>query len=1242
MTNTATRETIESALQDFSKKNLRDNALRLFKTLGYESNRTIKIGSVADFSEHFDPEKKLDHPTAFREQWKSVELLFQITDTELSQALDSKNSVVSSNNLKSYIFFAVDLYEKNYSRSTLASITRRINQVFHMPVLVLYRYSDRISIAVINRRISKREESKDVLGKVSIIYNVSTTQPHAGHIAIIESFSIRELVEAHGAIHSFDDLHAAWEEVFNVELLNKRFYEEISNWFFWARSQVEFPADLEPDNEKRNSMSVITLLTRLIFCWFLKEKDLVPQNLFEKAEISQHLKSLKDDDDNYYRAVLQNLFFATLNQKMDKKLRQFAEDQTSSSRIKEEGGVKNLYRYQEEFVDPEAALGLFANVPFLNGGLFACLDHEVKKGKVLYADGFTRDKRKMAHVPNFLFFSGQQTVDLSADYGQNQKKNAHVNGLLNILKRYKFTIAENTPVEQEIALDPELLGKVFENLLASYNPETCTTARTATGSFYTPRSIVDYMVDESLKSYFFNALHAAFPGTSGQFFEKELAELLSYGDQTTNLSIDQIDVLVRSIDACNILDPACGSGAFPMGILHKLVHVLKKLDSENTIWKRIQLEKAEGNDKHTKVIENNFSQKNELDYARKLYLIANSIYGIDIQPIAIQISKLRFFISLICDQKVSGNKAENRGIQPLPNLETRFVAANALIELSKNNQLSVFHNPRIQYLGRLLEQIRHDYFSAQDRKDKLEQDDEDKRNEIIAELDQRSISDDVRLRANWKKIAQWNPYDHFDAAGFFEPTWMFGKAVSGGFDIIIGNPPYIKEDINKSAFSGVKESECYQGKMDLWYLFGARALDILKPGGTLAYIATNNWTTNDGASKFRNKLLKEAQLLSFIDFGNYKIFSAGVQTMILIAQKSSENKRYSVNYGRVHNDKITRAQLAEFLTAEFNISNQDYEKYCVSDFLRDDYIDSYINFVPPKIQSVLTKMRSANAIYLKERTEIFSGIDILQDFVSKKHIPRLKIKSEVGDGIFVLNEQEKNSVQWNQAELEKLKPYYRPKEIHRYFAEEHNQLWLIYTGASDNRSIGSLPNIKRHLDKFQPVLTSVNKPYGLHRQRDENNFLGSKILCVRKCQRPAFSLVSFPAYVGRTFMLIKTAKLDLWALLAILNSKLITFWLIFKGKRQGNQFQVDSVPLQQIPIALPNSDAVQKLKTLAQSRMQVSDNADGKAIEQKIDALVFEIYKLTATEIETVETIVSSLVQEDSDDGAEELDEDED
>jgi len=254
------------------------------------------------------------------------------------------------------------------------------------------------------------------------------------------------------------------------------------------------------------------------------------------------------------------------------------------------------------------------------------------------------------------------------------------------LQEYNFTIDENTPIDQEVALDPELLGKVFENLLASYNPETATTARKATGSYYTPREIVDYMVQESL----FNYLIDKYPNID----QSKLKELLSYSENSIDLTDTEIDYIIAALDNIKILDPACGSGAFPMGALHKIVYALQKLDPDNSRWKNLQIDKV---NKETNVIfhqtdknerEARLKELNEMfdesinypDYTRKLFIIENCIYGVDIQTIAIQISKLRFFISLVLDQKVDNTK-ENMGIRALPNMETKFVAANTLIGL---------------------------------------------------------------------------------------------------------------------------------------------------------------------------------------------------------------------------------------------------------------------------------------------------------------------------------------------------------------------------------------------------------------------------------------------------------------------------------------------------------------------------------------------------------------------------------
>ena len=370
-----------------------------------------------------------------------------------------------------------------------------------MPVMVLIKHlvdkQPVLSIAVINRRKNKREDHKDVLEKATIISDISFAAPHRGHLDILASFAKNNLIHPKKeVIRDFDTLHAAWEQIFNVELLNARFYKELANWYFWALDQVDFPADLEPDKDKRNATGLIRLLTRLIFCWFLKEKNLIPEKLFHPTDLANLLKGFDPESETsstYYQAILQNLFFATLNQRMGKDgkgqpYRLFATDE-GFAKNRATYDVNTLYRYEKLFRDePDAALAHFADIPFLNGGLFECLDRtEDGTDKKRYLDGFSRNAKKRPRVPDRLFFDEGETADLSEVYGDKKRKAERVTGLITILNRYKFTIVENTPIDQEIALDPELLGKVFENLLASYNEETKTTARKQTGSFYTPR-----------------------------------------------------------------------------------------------------------------------------------------------------------------------------------------------------------------------------------------------------------------------------------------------------------------------------------------------------------------------------------------------------------------------------------------------------------------------------------------------------------------------------------------------------------------------------------------------------------------------------------------------------------------------------------------------------------------------------------------------------------------------------------
>ncbi len=724
--NPDTRQQIAAALLAFSGPDLRTASIGLLNTLGYRSDKTLDLDNAPDaFLAEFDKrDRKFRKEKALFERWKSIEFLFQITDHEVRNAGGQGmlfDSGFDHGNYLSYLFFALDLEKGHYTRTQAAEITREINLLFDMPAMLLMRHNGVLTFSVIDRRLHKKDQSRDVLEKVKLIRDIRHQNPHRAHIEILHDLALPTLMEKHEC-RDFKQLHDAWRTTLDTNELNRKFYRELADWYFWALDHVEFPSDVEANAATRNATSVIRLLTRLIFCWFLKEKGLIPADLFSERKLAGILKSLDGADNTFYPAILQNLFFGTLNQRMnagDRQNRKFANDGPFLER-KDEYGVKNLYRYQKLFaVSEEEAVDLFSDIPFLNGGLFDCLDKEDDTGKVLYVDGFTRNERKQPKVPNFLFFSDYQTLDLSNAYGDKKRKKEKVRGLINLLHSYKFTVTENTPIEEEIALDPELLGKVFENLLASYNPETGTTARKQTGSFYTPREIVNYMVNESLIAYLEGRLKAKMPQLGEtEELQGRLRELFAYTEKAPPFNEEEVVALIDAIDTCKILDPACGSGAFPMGILHKLVFILGRIDPHNKRWKEKQIAKAEqipdvsAREVAVGAIEKDF-ETNDLDYGRKLYLIENCIYGVDIQPIAIQISKLRFLISLICDQRTNRNKAQNRGVRPLPNLETKFVAADTLISLDRGPDQLLLTDLRLPKLENELAAIRHRHFAAQ-------------------------------------------------------------------------------------------------------------------------------------------------------------------------------------------------------------------------------------------------------------------------------------------------------------------------------------------------------------------------------------------------------------------------------------------------------------------------------------------------------------------------------------------------
>lgn len=918
MTPSELKTKIQSAIKSMKAPDLSSSTLEFFSTLGYNTNRRAPFAekTFQFFRDSFlDGQTRFNNEKALVSEWKSVDLLFQLSKDEISpnHALFNTNRV-DNTIIETYLFFAIDLTAPEYSRSALAASTREINKVFPMPVMVLFRHGPNVTISVVNRRLHKRNEQQDVLEKVTLIKDISLHNPHRGHTEIVFDLSFSELQRVHG-FTNFVELHNAWQKTLDTKELNKRFYRELSNWYFWAMREVTFPKppstsdninnapEQEQNIREHNAKNLIRLLTRILFVWFVKEKNLIPEELFDAKYIGTHLihgfqpnhkkNSAILENDRYYRAILQNLFFATLNQDVGKRAFHRRGQDVDSS---------NLMKYENYFKDPKLFIRLVEGiVPFMNGGLFECLDEPDDPNKhkadfTIYHDGFSENKDNPLNVPDFIFFASDEHVDLSDELGDRKQKNVTVRGLVNILNSYKFTVAENTPVEEDIALDPELLGRVFENLLASYNPETKTTARKQTGSFYTPREIVNYMVDESLKAYLINKLV-----TGSGMLQNDAATridlLLGYNEEDHLFDSKQTTALIRAIDSCKILDPACGSGAFPMGMLQKLVYVLHKLDPQNKLWKDSQIKKTMTIDDPSireqviQDIETAFTN-NELDYGRKLYLIENCIYGVDIQPIAIQISKLRFFISLIVDQH-SDNSKENFGIRPLPNLETKFVAANTLIGIARPpEQNNMFDDKALEELEHSLKDVRHRLFNAKTSTNKwnLKKQDQELRYQLG-----HILSSSGWPTESARQLAGWDPFDQNSSSQFFDLELMFGMA--HGFDMLIGNPPYGASypDEHKKYFLKTYEStrtikNVQKGSLDTFSIFIELGYRLLKTNGNLHYIVPLSITSSDSMAGLHNLLETNCSIIRVSSYAvrPQPIFeNAVVNTSIIFFIKTS-------------------------------------------------------------------------------------------------------------------------------------------------------------------------------------------------------------------------------------------------------------------------------------------------------------------------------------------------------------------
>ena len=726
---------------------------------------------------------------------------------------------------------------------------------------------------------------------------------------------------------------------------------------------------------------------------------------------------------------------------------------------------------------------------------------------------------------------------------------------------------------------------------------------------------MNYMVDEALVM----TLAGEVSPTDGdtQFWMERLHYLFDYAKVFDNASewfdSRESDEVVRAISELKILDPAVGSGAFPMGALHKLTLALRRLDSNNRRWEQLQRDRAEKRaqaafkisdqqERDVELIEisDTFEHYRDSDFGRKLYLIQNSIFGVDIQSIACQIAKLRFFISLAIEQEPDRD-ADNFGIKPLPNLETRFVTANTVIGLGRERILT---SARAQALEHELGENRERHFHATTRSQKLacKREDKELRQELATEL--RNIgmpADDA------DKVATWDPYDQNASADWFDPEWMFG--ITDGFDVVIGNPPYVRHEQIRHLRPVLRNQyDCYTSTADLYVYFYERGFRLLRDNGILAYISSNKYFRSAYGRILREFLVRHTTLFQLIDFGDAPVFTSIAYPSIIIASKThaQDNHLRALNWEPGPSiDEFGTVFQTEGFTMPQNALTADGWR-----------------LTSPAALILLERLRNAGQP-LGEYVggQLYSGI-----------------KTGLNEAFVVDRETRDRLIAEHPSSARVLKPFLRGRDVKRWqvnFAEKY----LIKIESSENRehpwsgqSAGeaeqifadAYPAIHAHLEPFRERLIDRhdqgNYFWELRSCAYWGEFQQPKIVYPDIARGPEFAFDDTGYFLGNTSYLLPTK--EMW-LLGLLNSKTV-FWFHTQISTQirGGFVRFIAQYVSQIPIPTIQptqqvliSEAVNDIPTI----MRANPDADVSDLENEIDQIVYLLYGLTPEEIAIVE-----------------------
>ncbi|HEC1847144.1 TPA: Eco57I restriction-modification methylase domain-containing protein [Campylobacter coli] len=800
-------------------------------------------------------------------------------------------------------------------------------------------------------------------------------------------------------------------------------------------------------------------------------------------------------------------------------------------------------------------------------------------------------------------------------------------------------------LSQKELISSSVLGNVFEKL-NGYKE----------GSFYTPSFITSYMCKESITKVVLDKFNAQFDLDAKNI--SELRKSLRKEDKKAQKE------LLNSIKIC---DPAVGSGHFLVSALNVMLSIYDELNLfDEEFYLEVQNDEILITGRKGEFIEYKRPStpkdkahliQQELFHTKK-DIIENNLFGVDINPNSCEITKLRLWIELLKHSFYqSFDDGNYHDLKTLPNIDINIKCGNSLVSYFETGK-SLSHYPNIKERMSKYKRIVKDYkegfytdknlitkeiknlqesfknFCLKDKFNKEikqltnganeyskkygdfladEHHDEKFKSFFSKNMFEFSFDEKVAIKefANLKK--EYDNIFNLESNHPFEWRFEFPEILDDdgnfkGFDLIIGNPPYIKENDNKDLFTNTKKLRTYQGKMDIWYHFVGRGFDILKNNGYLAFIATNNWVTNSGAKKLRNIVLEESQILSLVDFSSFMVFdSASIQTMIMQFQKIKPPKNYEFHFAKITTQTPIYEDVINLLKNE---KTQNNEILSIN-LTPKKFIDKTLNFTKSDYEELFNKIQKYGKFYLEE-SEVAQGI-----------VPAI-------DEAFVI--KDKNVFSKNEQCF--IKEYYTG--LSGKFYSSFTDKYLIYLSNKNySGNLDDLPNLKQHFQKYKEILKeskikykTPNKPYFyLHREREEKFFKKGeeKIISQVRCIEPIFVYSNENFYGSRALFFIQTCRINLKYLTGVLNSKLIAFWLKHKGKIQGNLFKIDKEPLLNIPVVNINSKnekLANKLISLVDEILKVKEqdkNANTQELENKINSLTYKLYNLTEEEIKIIE-----------------------